>query len=199
MIPYIYNSTRIYIKALPQDIEPLLAQCSPLIIEKINNSSSLRRKREIIASHLLIKEIFGEGVTITHDGNGAPLLNGAQGHISISHSATEIAVAVDMHHPIGIDIENWRDQLIKVKSRFLSQKEMEEYATPQLMLKAWTIKEAVYKVAQSPGISLADDIMLPLSSEENIAKANTHNGIKEFQIQEIISTPLRCITLAYPI
>lgn len=197
MIPYIYNNTRIYIKALPQDIEPLLAQCSPLIIEKISNSSSARRKREIIASHLLIKEIFGEGVTITHDENGAPLLNGAQGFISISHSATEIAIAINSHHPIGIDIENWRDQLIKVKSRFLSQKEMEVYATPQLMLKAWTIKESVYKVAQSPGISLADDIMLPLSIEDNMAKANTHNGTKEFKIHEITSTPLRCITLAY--
>ena len=199
MIPYIYNNTRIYIKALPQDIEPLLAQCSPLIIEKISNSSSARRKREIIASHLLIKEIFGEGVTITHDENGAPLLNGAQGYISISHSATEIAIAINSHHPIGIDIENWRDQLIKVKSRFLSQSEMEVYNTPQLMLKAWTIKEAVYKVAQSPGISLADDIMLPPSIEGNIAKANTLNGTKEFQIHEITSTPLRCITLAYPL
>lgn len=197
MTPIIKDNTHIYIKHLPLEIESCIPLCSQSIRDKVEKAISPRRKREIVASHLLIKEIFGESVTITHDENGAPLLDGAQGYISISHSATEIAIAVDPHRPIGIDIENWRDQLIKVKSRFLSQKEMEVYATPQLMLKAWTIKESVYKVAQSPGISLADDIMLPLSIEDNMAKANTHNGTKEFKIHEITSTPLRCITLAY--
>ena len=199
MTPIIKDNTHIYIKHLPLEIESCIPLCSQSIRDKVEKAISPRRKREIVASHLLIKEIFGEGATITHDENGAPLLDGAQGYISISHSATEIAIAFNPHHPIGIDIENWRDQLIKVKSRFLSQKEIEVYATPQLMLKAWTIKEAVYKVAQSPGISLADDIMLPPSIEDNIAKANTNNGTKEYQIHEITSTPLRCITLAYPL
>ncbi|MBR5333030.1 MAG: 4'-phosphopantetheinyl transferase superfamily protein [Muribaculaceae bacterium] len=199
MTPLIIHNTHIYIRELPSDIDSLLPQCSATIIEQISSISSPRRKREIVACHLLIKEIFGEGVSISHDKNGAPLLCGAEGYISISHSATEIAIAYNPLHIIGIDIENWRDQLIKVKSRFLSPQEMDIYSTPQLMLKAWTLKEAIYKVAQSPGISLADDIKLPLSTNENIAIANTLEGVKEFQIHEVESSPLCCVTLAFPI
>ena len=199
MTHLIVHNTHIYIRELPSDIDSLLPQCSATIIEQVNSISSPRRKREIVACHLLIKKIFGEGVSISHDENGAPLLCGAEGFISISHSATEIAVAYNPLHIIGVDIENWRDQLIKVKSRFLSPQEMDIYSTAQLTLKAWTLKEAIYKVAQSPGISLAEDIMLPLAIDETIAKANTHNGVRDFQTFEITSTPSRCVTLAFPL
>ena len=198
MAPIIVHNTHIYIRELPSEIDSLLPQCSAEIIEQLNSISSPRRKREIVARHLIIKDIWGESVNITHDENGAPLLCGVDGYISISHSATEIAVAYNPLHNIGIDIENWREQLTKVKSRFLSQGEMNIYNTPQLMLKAWTLKEAIYKVAQSPGISLADDIMLPLSTNDTIAKANTHDGVRDFQTYEIASTPSRCVTLAFP-
>ncbi|MBQ2046988.1 MAG: 4'-phosphopantetheinyl transferase superfamily protein [Muribaculaceae bacterium] len=199
MAPIIVHNTHIYIRELPSEIDSLLPQCSAEIIEQLNSISSPRRKREIIARHLIIKDIWGESVNITHDENGAPLLCGVDGYISISHSATEIAVAYNPLHNIGIDIENWREQIIKVKSRFLSPQEMNIYTTPQLMLKAWTLKEAIYKVAQSPGISLANDIMLPLAPNETIAKVNTCDGIRDIQTHEIISTPSRCVTLAFPL
>jgi phosphopantetheinyl transferase len=199
MTPIIKDNTYIYIKELPNEIEPLMPLCSQSIRDKVEATNSPRRKREIVASHLLIKEILGENVSIAHDQNGAPILVGAQEYISISHSATEIAIAINPHCPIGIDIENWRDQLIKVKSRFLSQKEMEVYATPQLMLKAWTIKESLYKVAQVPGISLADDIILPSDGNDNIAIVKTPQGECQFLFHIITSSPSRCVTLAHPL
>ena len=194
-----FHNTHIYIEELPTDITPLLPLCSHEIQEKIKNVSSFRRKREIIASHLMIKEIFNDKVSIIHDEYGAPTIIGINGYISISHSATEIVIAYNQNHRIGIDIENWREQLIKVKSRFLSQKEIEIYASPQLMLQAWTIKEALYKVAQSPGISLDCDILLPTNLLSNISKVNTTKGICQFSFYIIESTPTRCITLAEPL
>ena len=80
----------------------------------------------------------------------------------------------------------------------MSQKEIIHYASPQLMLQAWTMKEALYKVAQSPGISLADDIMLPIEKDD-IAKVNTIKGMRDFEIHVIESTSSRCISLAYPL
>ncbi len=194
-----FHNTHIYIKELPTDITPLLQLCSSEIIEKIKNISSPRRQREIIASLLMLKEIFNHKVSIIHDEYGAPTIIGIDGYISISHSATEIVIAYNQNHRIGIDIENWREQLIKVKSRFLSQKEIEIYATPQLLLQAWTIKEALYKVAQSPGISLDSDILLPTDLNNNISKVNTSTGICQFSFHIIESTPTRCITLAQPV
>lgn len=194
-----FHDTYIYIKELPTDIAPLLPLCSTEIQEKIKNVSSPRRQREIIASHLMINEIFNNKATIRHDENGAPIIIGIDGYISISHSATEIAIAFNPNNRIGIDIENWREQLIKVKSRFLSTKEEILYSTPQLMLQAWTIKESLYKVAQSPGISLDSDISLPTSLNDNIAKVNTTKGICQFSFHIIESSPTRCITLAQPL
>lgn len=194
-----FHDTHIYIKNLPSEIDSLLPLCDSDIQEKINNISSPRRQREIIASHLMIKEIFNNKVSINHNENGVPILNGANGYISISHSATEIVIAFNPNHRIGIDIENWRQQLINVKSRFLSQHEIEIYDSPRLLLQAWTIKEALYKVAQSPGISLDSDILLPSSLNSNIAKVNTINGIYPFSFHIIESSPTRCITLAQPL
>lgn len=199
MNEYSVGNTHIYIKELPLEIDQLLHLCNNDIREKVNMSKSMRRKREIIASHLMVKDILGNNATIDHDINGAPILVGVKRFISISHSATEIAIAINPDYRIGIDIETWRDQLIKVKERFLSQKEIVHYASPQLMLQAWTIKEALYKVAQSPGISLADDIVLPIEKKNNIAKVNTKEGVRDFKIHVVESTSSRCISLAYPL
>ncbi len=195
----ISHNTHIYIKELYHDIGPLLHKCSPEIVKTINSIASPRRQREIVTSHLMTKEIFGEGVTIEHDASGAPIIVGIEGYISISHSATEIVIAYNRETPIGIDIENWRDQLIKIKSRFLSQKEMTIYSTPQLLLQAWTLKEALYKVAMSPGLSFADDIMLPIDSDSHVAKVNTDNGFRDFGIKIIEASQSHCISLAFPL
>ena len=60
MAPIIVHNTHIYIRELPSEIDSLLPQCSAEIIEQLNSISSPRRKREIVASHLLIKEILGD-------------------------------------------------------------------------------------------------------------------------------------------
>ncbi len=194
-----FHDTHIYVKELPSDITPLLHLCDTETQKKVKNVSSPRRQREIIASHLMIKEIFNDKATINHDEYGAPIIIGIDGYISTSHSATEIVIAFNPNHRIGIDIENWREQLIKVRSRFLSQKEIEIYTSPQLLLQAWTIKEALYKVAQAPGISFDSDILLPNSLNSNISKVNTTKGICTFSFHIIESSPSRCITLAQPL
>lgn len=195
----ISGDTHIYINELPKEVDSLLSHCPSKIIDVINNCSSPRRKCEIVASHLIVNQLFGQGSFIEHDENGAPFINGHKEFISVTHSATEIAIAINPNKRIGIDIENWRDQLLKVKERFLSPKELTIYSSPQLMLQAWTIKEALYKIAQSPGISLANDIMLPFNSSCNIAKVNTLKGLQNFLFQVIESTPTRCLTIAQEI
>lgn len=196
MEPITINDTRIYIEPIPNDIEPLLGKCDSDIIDSLGNVTSPRRRREIVITHLMIKRYVGRHASLYHDKNGAPMICGENCHISISHSATEIAIALNPNKPIGIDIENWREQLIKVKNRYLSATEQEIYNAPQQLLQAWTAKEALYKVAQSPGISLALDISLPIDGSD-IANVNTPNGKSSFKICHIEPSPTRCITLAY--
>lgn len=195
----IYNGTDIYIESLLFDIEQYLPLCNVDIVNKITHISSPRRIREIIMSHILISKHIDENAILCHTDIGAPYIKGNNCHISISHSSNQIALAINHNNPIGIDLENWREQLLKVKSRFLSNMETSIYSTPQLMLKAWTMKEALYKIAQSPGISLVNDIMLPLNKESNIANVNTLNGLKQFSINSIESTENHCLSIAQPL
>lgn len=194
-----FNESHIYIEPLSIDIEQIISECDSEIVEKINNATSPRRKREIAMAHLLVKKHIGEHAQLCHNEIGAPYIKNHDCFISITHSSSHIALAINHNHPIGIDMENWREQLITVKSRFLSEMELSLYSTPQLLLQAWTIKEALYKVAQSPGISFTNDIILPSNLNSNIAKVNTLSGLRDFSFHTIESSLDCCITLAQPL
>ena len=100
----------------------------------------------------LIDTHVGSHIALDHDVHGAPLLVGSPLHISISHSRHFAAIALHPHLRIGIDIEEPRgEQLAKVKTRFVHPDD-----PPIDLLTAWTIKEAVYKAAGIPGLSLLD-------------------------------------------
>ena len=193
-----FNDTHIYIESLSADIEQIIQKCNKETIEKINQATSPRRKREIAMTHLLIKKHIGEHAQLCHNEVGAPYIKNHDCFISITHSASHIALAINHNHPIGIDMENWREQLISVKTKFLSEKEISLYSSPQQLLQAWTIKEALYKVAQSPGISFSNDIILPTNLKCNIAKVNTLAGLCDFTFHIIESSPEYCISLAQP-
>lgn len=160
------------------------------------------RRREIAAEQAMIAEIFGPSVTLTHDTLGRPALAYSTPaspddlplpNISIAHSATEIAIAVNDDCPIGIDIENWRNSLMKVASRFLTPAESELYNSSHMLLRAWTIKEAVYKAALTPGLALAS-IALPMG---NLAYA--HADGRKFAITMIDDSAATCLALAVPV
>lgn len=194
-----FEGTDIFIESLNFDIESIASICNDAILNKINSASSPRRKREIAMSHILINQHISKEDQLCHHSNGAPFIKGNDCFISISHSATEIALAINHTHPIGIDIENWRDQLLRVRNRFLSHEEMRIYTSHQQLLQAWTAKEALYKIANTPGISFADDIRLPLFNDDHHAIVNTPHSISKFAIHYLDSSSSQCLTLVTPL
>lgn len=91
---------------------------------------------------------------ISHTPSGAPFIPSCPGlSLSISHSASHVAVAVSSTHHVGIDIEQWRPSLQRVARRFLSESEFPYFSsTPRTLLTAWTVKEATFKLLNSPGL-----------------------------------------------
>lgn len=67
-------------------------------------------------------------------------------HFSISHSFPYIAAAISRTKNIGVDIQIFRDKIIRLQHKFLSEKEQEHFHndTGKLTL-AWSVKEAVFK------------------------------------------------------
>ena len=112
---------------------------------------------------------------IDHFADGAPFLEGYDGRISITHTSHFFAVATLPKTPetkldvfsiraaMGIDAEPLdRQQVLKVRNKFLSSEEIELIPEDNLALniQAWTTKEALYKAALTPGLDFKENIKI---------------------------------------
>lgn len=120
-----------------------------------------RREAETAAVSRLIKYLFGSDAEHTHRPDGSPVIEGIGSEISVSHSRTHAFVATHPHLRIGVDAEQPRNQLMAVAPKFMSAEELADPQSLDQLLTAWTIKEAVYKAAGTPGLALTD-IKLPV-------------------------------------
>ena len=106
--------------------------------------------------------IVAEG--FCHRADGSPFIPGSGASISVSHCQTLVVLAADrLRRNIGIDCETSSRgaQLGRVAAKFLSPAQSLAWGTDEKhLLRAWTLKEAFYKAARIPGLSLAD-IPLP--------------------------------------
>lgn len=150
MRPFIvYDSIEVYLAPVPEGEQP-------------------RHERERAAVEAMVRGLLGDEAVIAHDEWGAPCLEGRQESISVSHSRSTAAIAIDrLGRAVGIDIEGERPQLQRVAPRVLSETEMDAYgASLRTLARAWTLKEAAYKCAGIPGLDFRRDISLPLPPTE---------------------------------
>lgn len=116
------------------------------------------------------KDVYRE---IGHFPNGAPFLNGENCRISITHSGRFLAIAtlpptpeVDLGEfseraALGIDAEAAdREQVFRVRERFLSEKELEMIPADDLQknVMAWTCKEALLKASMDSSLDIRQQI-----------------------------------------
>jgi phosphopantetheinyl transferase len=135
-------------------------------LARLLDFSSEKRRCEWLGGRLAAKEAVADcldggersprGIEILVEENGRPYVTkeiGKAPYISISHSG-EYAVAVAVHSPCGIDVQEVKQTLIRVVDRFASPKEQEMLAGvlpqgwPQARQLAllWSAKEAVRKM-----------------------------------------------------
>ncbi|MCR5454837.1 MAG: siderophore biosynthesis protein, partial [Bacteroidales bacterium] len=83
-----------------------------------------RRRREWLATRLLIKEMLGRYPGISYDGLGAPILSGCSDiNISVSHTDVLVAVSLSDKCSVGIDIERITNRVLRIKHKFLNRDE----------------------------------------------------------------------------
>ncbi len=114
-----------------------------------------KRLAEREASLALLRKMLGNSsAVIDRLPSGVPILPDYPDlHISISHSADFVAVAV-ASLPIGIDIQTPSHKLERVKERFVSELDCIPAVCSDPLLLLWTIKEAVYKANLTSEIPL---------------------------------------------
>lgn len=153
-----------------------------------------RAVTERAAVNSLAKAAFGPSAQLAHDPLGAPFIEGFEGHISVSHGAGYALLAIDREHRIGIDCEAYRPQLQRVASKFLSPGELPVHAaSPRALLRAWTIKEAIFKALGDPTLTISQISLPAYLPEETPTEIHLPQGTARIIVQTV---PLPAAPLA---
>lgn len=149
MLAYDENGIRVYCALIP-----------------IPSRGEARGIAERKGVEMLLSEAFpgNDAPEVRHDPSGAPVLCGADEVVSVSHCGGMVCIALACgRRRIGVDAETMSRgvQLRRVAGRFLAPSQIAAWGCDgQRLLKAWTIKEALYKAVSESGLALCE-IPLP--------------------------------------
>lgn len=118
------------------------------------------RYSEWLASRLLARNLLGENVSISNDGNGKPFISGSSLCISLSHTKGYAAVAVS-NKAVGIDIELRKRNALAARERFMNIMEINSnysFDENTTALLHWSAKEALFKVVGNLGGNFKNNI-----------------------------------------
>ena len=135
-----------------------------LITSNINiKPQTQKRTLEKNGMWQLVKNMFEGNNEVLYEPSGRPFLKGdAQEYfISVSHSKNFCALA-SSHKRIGIDIEEINDRILKVRPRFLNERELEIINATDLEFNtiAWCIKEVLFKLSKNEGLDFKIDLLI---------------------------------------
>jgi 4'-phosphopantetheinyl transferase len=123
-----------------------------------------KRNLHWLGTRVLLRQLLrtDEYIDCKVDAHGKPYLVNLPYHISLSHSFNYAAVMISKS-PVGIDIEQVKDKVERIASKFMRKEEMafitERNKIKQLYV-CWCAKEAVYKCFGQKEVSFADNILL---------------------------------------
>jgi len=114
---------------------------------------SLKRKIEKAGADFLLKAMLrNDMLSICNDESGQPRIQGAGGHISLSHSRNIIALQYSPAMPCGVDVQHFEERILRLKDKFLNAPELAFIETipdaekVKYITTCWSVKEVVYKI-----------------------------------------------------
>ena len=129
--------------------------------ERLTTIHSQKKQREFLAIRHLLQQAQLPTTALYYTPEGKPQLEGQ--YISISHSQDFVMIALSPR-PIGIDIERCTPRILRLAPRFTSWQalpDMNELTQIQAYTQLWTIKEALYKIADQPSVRFYEDLQVP--------------------------------------
>lgn len=169
------------------DIDPNELDLACLTIEehkKFIGFTSSKRKLEFFFTRYLWKS-FNTNTFIRYFASGKPSIE--IGHISISHSKNKIAIAHSSTFDIGLDIEHFNDKIFRIQSKFTCPYEIEHFdlTDHQILTTIWSIKEAVYKLVDVPGLRFKEDICVLEIAKSNRVEVELRVSKKHLTFERI--------------
>ena len=159
---------------------------SPEALNRLNCRKSEVHRKGYLAIRQLLKQMNIVPKTHQYDVLGAPYLTDGR-FLSLSHTKTFAAVALS-DTPVGIDIENYQDKIIRIAPRFLHSTEVPAQITSEtvpFLTQIWTAKEAIYKALRIPGVHFSEQIEIhpfEVGASKGSACVYLNERTKEFHL-----------------
>ncbi|MEI6172196.1 MAG: 4'-phosphopantetheinyl transferase superfamily protein [Bacteroidota bacterium] len=119
------------------------------------------RKRHWLAYRVLLRELLApHSSALYYDDHGKPCLTSGSHHISVSHAGDYAAAVYSEKFPVGIDIEQLKERIERVKERFMQEVELRSLSTQnrlEHLYVYWCGKEALYKLRGTPELDFRRD------------------------------------------
>lgn len=142
----------------------------PEDLSSIQNIKLESRRLEKWACRAALSELIGhKSVEIAYSNHGQPLSE--YGSISFSHTK-DLALVVLSDHPVGADIEKIAPRILKLKHKFLNQKEMQEFniEDPHDITLIWCAKEAIFKWYAKGELDFSEDMIISKNPLKTLLK-----------------------------
>lgn len=131
------------------------------IIKQVNHFGNEKRKLEFLATRVLLNTVLNQDKVIAYYKSGDPYLVDHSYYISIAHTGPYVAIILHPTCLVGIDVERIADKAIRVKHKFLSEKELSfvsELNQRVDITLLWAVKEALYKVLKCEVVDFITDL-----------------------------------------
>jgi len=124
------------------------------------------RRMERTAVRVLLRELTGSELIISHHPSGKPYVEGASFLISVSHTKGYVAIGIHPTREPGIDIEQYGERVNRVASRFMHPTELSacegaDHSTRLYMLLLhWSAKETLYKIIGCEEVDFSEHLRI---------------------------------------
>lgn len=142
--------------------------------ERVFGMKSDIHRRGFLSIRMLLKEFGYHDSDLFYDEIGRPHLQDGK-HISISHSF-EFSGIIISDTAVGIDIEKQRDKIKFIAHKFvdyeLAYLDASTATYVQDLTKIWCVKESLYKLYKTPGLSFKNNcLVIPFSTNDDFSSA----------------------------
>ena len=165
------SQTTVKIWKITESYDDLMksANLKPKSLTRVLGMKSEMHQRGFLSVRHILKDFGYADIELHYDANGKPYLNDGK-YISITHSFTFSAVIIS-DFKVGIDIEKQRDKIVGIANRFIGYeceyllKEDVNYIKKLTVI--WGIKESLYKLFATPGLSFKrHTLVIPFALED---------------------------------
>ena len=158
------NGSDIAIWKIEEDTDELikLSHIDSSFYDSYNNP---KRKREVAAVRALLFDMLGEYHEVLYTSLGKPYLKYNNLNISISHTVGYVAIILNPNTEVGIDIEKKGDTVLRVKHKYMSDRELDIIASESDIFRdnlivCWSAKETLFKIINKEEIDFIEHLVI---------------------------------------